>query len=756
MYRLFVRFFDSVDAALRGLDRGLRGGLRRAWSGSLGDLATALIIVATGLGIVVTRLIDRLDNTVAWIERAFLTVALLAMVWLTFNDYLFREYPRLAVELRDGPNMSLVLMVWVGFLGASLATRRKSHLAVDATDRVLAPGAARFVKRFTALLAAGLSGILAHASWTLVTESLEYEDTVEGLSVWPGVDTVLNPIIRLLPGQPLDGVDWPLIDPTHNFPLWIAQAVLPLAFTLIAARFAIAAILGRVDKPANDGAGTDLDPVATALPAPTAAGTRNPRDVLMAGMIPGILAGLGAALYFGSGTLIFLAAVLMVIVGAPLFVAIGTAAVASANLIGGYDSVAVVTDMFDATKKHELLAIPFFVLAGNLMTRGSIAERLIGVARAVMGRTPGGLGLASVFACAIFAAISGSSPVTVIAIGSIMFPMLIRERYPSSYSMGVLTTAGGLGIIIPPSVPMIVYAIVVSTPRSPLPPSELFLGGVLPGLFIASVLMAYTLYRTRDVPVGQGLAQDFRLVDYGRNLAKALRHGLLSLLLPVLILGGIYGLLTLEPFGIDLSIKFTVTEAAAVAVVYALVVELLFHRDLKVSKVPAVLVESAVMMGGLFLILVLAISFNRFLTLQEIPQHAADWLISHIHSRLTFIVLVNLFLLALGCVMDILSAILIVAPLLAPIAGAFGLHPVHFAIMFIVNLEIGYLTPPMGINLFVASTVFKRSVVDVIRSVLPFLFLMLFCLAVIAWLEPLSTALLPADAVSNTFLHTGR
>ena len=746
MHQLFVRIFDTLDRAIEGLGRGLRGGLRAAWQGPLGTLAFYALLWLTGLHIVVSRVIDLVDRVVAALEWVFLSVAMLAMVWLTFNDYLFREYPFVAMSLPDGPNMSLVLMVWVGFLGASLATRRKSHLAVDASDRVLAPGAARFVKRLSAAVAAGLAWMLATASWKLMLESLEYEDTVEGLSVWRGLDHVLNAVVSVLPGQPMPGAAWPHVTAGGAFPLWLAQAVLPLSFTLIAARFAVVAILGRTEAP--------VTPNAEGLPAPlpTAPRTGNRRvvDVVMAGMFPGLLAGMGAALYFQSGTLILVTAVLLVLIGAPLFVAIGVAAVASANLIGHYDTVAVVTDMFEATKKHELLAIPFFVLAGNLMTQGSIAERLIGVARALMGRTPGGLGLASVFACAIFAAISGSSPVTVIAIGSIMFPMLIKGRYGSAYSMGILTTAGGLGIIIPPSVPMIVYAIVVSTPKNPLPPSELFLGGVLPGIFIAGVLMAYTVYRTRHVPVGGTEGGGEGLIEPGwgpwlRNLGVALRRGVLALLLPVLILGGIYGLLTLEPLGIHLSIKLTVTEAAAIACVYAIVVELIFHRELKLRKVPGVLVESAVMMGSLFLILVLAISFNRFLTLQEVPQHAAAWMVAHIDSKVTFIILVNLFLLALGCVMDILSAILIVAPLLAPIAASYGLHPVHFAIMFIVNLEIGYLTPPMGINLFVASTVFKRSVVEVIKAVIPFLFIMLFCLAVIAWFAPLSTALLSLD-----------
>jgi C4-dicarboxylate transporter DctM subunit len=213
-------------------------------------------------------------------------------------------------------------------------------------------------------------------------------------------------------------------------------------------------------------------------------------------------------------------------------------------------------------------------------------------------------------------------------------------------------------------------------------------------------------------------------------------------MLPVIVLGGIYGWVDLTPLGIDFKIAFTVTEAAAVAVVYALFVELLINRELSVRELPKVFSDSAVMMGSLFLVLVIAISLNRFFVFEQIPEQATAWMLEHVDSQLTFLLMVNLFLLALGCVMDILSAILIVAPLLAPIAASYGIDKIHFAIMFIVNLELGYLTPPMGINLFVASTVFERPILDVIRAVVPFLLLMLFCLVVIVAFPSLSLALL--------------
>jgi len=794
VYKLIAGAFDALDRVLGAIGGAWRAAWGALWRGPIETLLFYLILTLTGAWILVEAAAEAIDDAVAWLEGAFITVAMLVMALLSFFDYARREIPGFPIDLEGGPNMAMVLMVWVGFLGASLATRQRKHLAVDASDRVLSPGAATFIKRFSALVAAGLCWILARTSWALTAEGLEFEDTLEGLKVWDGLVAPINTVIGLLPtaeantgrlwlsvgamfaaawgarrlrggaatwGAPIlravaglaggvallsalplfwtptlefgDPVNWPTVEAGGRFPLWLAQGILPLSFLVMSARFLAAAIRGKFESaPLVEGAdeSTPAPP-----PAPRKPGDRNRKDVVLAGMFPGLLVGLGATLYFGKGGLILLAAILLVLVGAPLFVAVGVAALACVNLISGISGLSVVTDMFEACKKQELLAIPFFVLAGNLMTHGALADRLINIARAVMGKTPGGLGLATIFSCVFFAAISGSSPVTVIAIGTILFPMLVREGYPESYSLGVLTSAGSLGIIIPPSIPMILYAIMVSSPQNILSPNDLFIAGVLPGLFIAGMLMAYTFYRTRPGAPG---AEKLKLFDmpegYVKGLAQAVRKGALALVLPVLILGGIYGVLG--------PIKFTVTEAAAVAVVYALVVELLFHRELKPRDLPKILVDSGVMMGGLFLIIVLAIAFNKFLAHQMLPQAAAEWLASHVDAKWQFLILVNLFLLALGCVMEILSAILIVAPLLAPIAAQYGIDPIHFGIIFIVNLELGYLTPPLGINLFVASTVFERPIVQVIKASFPFLLLMLFCLAVIAWFPGLSLALL--------------
>ena len=837
MYSLLVRCFDAFEAAVEGARGAVRGAWRALRDGPLQSLAFYLILGVTALLVLVRGALEALDALLERLEKGFIALALLLMTALSFADYLRREVPFFDVDIQGGPSMAVVLMVWVGFLGASLAVRERKHLAVDLSDRLLSPAAAGLLKRFTALVTAGFCWMFAGYATDLMEESLLNGTGQDALPLWDWLVPPLNavagllfaegaaqagviggglavlavvarvwhlptrPVVRgaatavgaaalLATGLALIGTRWNPVAPTgdayyqwsplltndaaiaarktelsgldaeldalvfggdggaageagapdaggsaeellagssagQEFPMWMAQAVIPLSFLLMALRF-LGVAFGRRPELAE---GTP--PAPTFLAETTG---RGGRDLVFAGLMPGVLIGLGIALDWSTGPLIGLGSFLLLLTGAPLFLGIGTASLACVTLIQDFSGYTVAKDMYEAVKKEELLSIPFFVLAGNIMTSGSIAARLVAVARALMGRTPGGLGLATVFACVIFAAISGSSPVTVIAVGSIMFPMLMKERYPVEYANGVLASAGSLGIIIPPSVPMIVYAIMVSTPQTPVSPNDLFLAGVLPGLFIASMLALYTLYATRpsrkDIQIVEPVLEGGYLANLGRELAKSIP----ALLLPVLILGGIYGVLG--------PLKFTVTEAAAVGVVYALFVELVIHRELKLRKLPGVLAESGVMMGTLFLIIVLAMSFNKFLSEQYIPQDAAAWLGTYIKDKWLFLLLANLFLLALGCVMEIMSAILIVAPLLAPIAASFGIDPIHFGIIFIVNLEIGYLTPPMGINLFVASTVFNRPIVEVIRSVIPFLFIMLFSLVVITVLPWLSTALL--------------
>ncbi len=420
------------------------------------------------------------------------------------------------------------------------------------------------------------------------------------------------------------------------------------------------------------------------------------------------------------GYVIVLVALICIILGTPLFTVLGIITLGCLYFLGDGILTEMIADMFNAVNKDVLLAIPFFIIAGQIMTSGSIARRLVEVAKSLVGWMPGGLAVTAIFACLFFAAISGSSPVTVIAIGTMMFPALMKEQYKENFSIGLITSAGSLGILIPPSIPMIIYAIVVSTSIAPISVADLFIAGILPGLLIGLLFAVYAVITQR---------RHYREQFEPKKFFRAFSQGIWALFLPVLILGGIYG-------GF-----FTPTEAAAVAVVYAFVVEVFIHRELKISQIPGIFIQGSIVMGTLFLIIVIAISFNQFLALERIPFHAAEWLTNFVDSKILFLILVNIFLLILGCFMDIMSAILIVGPLLGPIAVEFGIHPVHFAIIFIVNMEIGYLTPPLGLNLYVSSSIFQKRIGHVIMSTVPFTVIMLIALILITYVPQISLTL---------------
>lgn len=413
---------------------------------------------------------------------------------------------------------------------------------------------------------------------------------------------------------------------------------------------------------------------------------------------------------------IFILSVVLFFIGVPLFAVFGIATLLSLRFIPAvpFKFDIMVQQMFNTADSFPLMAVPFFILAGNIMTNGSIAKKLINIAREFVGWIPSGMAIATILSCTFFAALSGSAAATLVAIGSIMYPALIREKYREGFSLGLVTSSAVLGPIIPPSVPMIIYAIVAGVSVS-----DLFLAGVGPGLLIAILLIVYSLlYNPRDA----GMIKNFNLL----NALKSLLNGFWALMLPVIILGGIYG-------GI-----FTVTEAAAVALVYAFFVEVFIHKSLRIKDVYRVFSQAAVDMGTLLVIIAVAISLSYFLTIQRVPHHIAEYIQARIESRLGFLLILNILLLLVGCVMDIITAILVMAPLMVPIAKQFGVNEIHLGIIVVVNLCVGLLTPPVGINLFVASSVFKKSFGDVIQGTLPFILLLLFALLVITYWPPLS------------------
>jgi C4-dicarboxylate transporter DctM subunit len=385
----------------------------------------------------------------------------------------------------------------------------------------------------------------------------------------------------------------------------------------------------------------------------------------------------------------------------------------------------LVQQLFNALDNSVLMSIPFFMLAGAIMTEGAMARRLIAVMQLLVGRFRGGSALAAVVACLFFAAISGSSPATVAAIGSIMFPALLKAGYPKDFTLGLITSAGSLGIVIPPSIPMILYCMVMNVSVA-----KLFMAGFVPGFIIAGVFMTYTwvLARKRNWRSNRRYtAAETRTI---------LTEGIWGLLLPVIVLGGIYAGM------------FTPTEAAAVSVLYALAVETLIHREITWARLYRVCRDSAILSSCLLFILACAMTFVWLLTAEQIPVAVADWMIGLVDSWWMFLLLVALLFLLMGMVMDDVSAMLILAPIFTETLARYDIDLVHFGIVMVLLIEYGFLTPPFGLNLFVTMGITGESLTIVGRAVGPFLFWLLLCVLLITFVPQISlflpNLLLPA------------
>lgn len=424
-----------------------------------------------------------------------------------------------------------------------------------------------------------------------------------------------------------------------------------------------------------------------------------------------------------TGILVALAAL-----GTPLFVLVGTATALCFLLFTSDHTTAesllpLVQNMEQLLTRQEFLAIPLFMASGAIMTAGGIAERLVNIARAALGWLPGGLAVAGVFACMFFAAISGSSPVTLIAVGAILFPAMLRSNYPESFSIGILTTAGSLGCLVPPSISMLIYAISITSSSARVDPQDLFLAGMIPAAVIGGMLAIYAVLVGLRIP---GSREPFD----GKRLLAATRDGFWALMLPVVVLGGIYG-------GF-----YNPSEAGGVAAAYALVVTVFLYGELTWKKLYATLVDSASLMGSLLLIIVLAFGLNEFLALIQVSDKLMALVQDLNLGPAGFLLLVNLLLIVVGALMDSISCTLIFAPMLAPVAfEAYGIDPLHFGIVFVINMEIGYLMPPVATNLFVASAVFNRPFGLVTRAVLPTLAMTCVSLGLFMYVPTLSMAL---------------
>ncbi len=378
--------------------------------------------------------------------------------------------------------------------------------------------------------------------------------------------------------------------------------------------------------------------------------------------------------------------------------------------------------LFNALNSFPLMAIPFFVLAAAIMSRGGISKRLIGAGNALVGEFRGGLALTAVLSCMFFAAISGSSPATVVAVGTLIIPAMVHSGYGKKFSTGLVATSGSLGILIPPSIPLIVYGIATEESIG-----DLFIAGILPGLMAGLMLMGMVLLISRRRNLGAG---EHAIRMTRSDKLKAMRDALLSLALPGLVLGGIYG-------GI-----FTPTEAAAMAVFYALLLALFVYKELSFKDLGSILLSSTRTSAMVMFIIANGILFSFVLTSERIPGEITELLLGYDLNKYTFLLLVNILLLIAGAFMETSSSILIIAPILLPIGLELGVDPIHLGIIMVMNLEIGMITPPLGLNLFVASGISGLTVLQVARAAIPSALVLLAALALVTYIPVISLAFL--------------
>jgi tripartite ATP-independent transporter DctM subunit len=548
------------------------------------------------------------------------------------------------------------LALWVGFLGAAIAARRGELLSLTAGTQFASDKWKERIDLLVGGISFAVSVVLVHGSLELV--SVEREG-----------------------GRAL----------AFGFPVWVAQAVMPIGFALIGWR-----LLYR------------------------AASTWRGRALAASfALVPFLLyrfETLQETSIYLPLTLVLLAATAL---GAPIFVGIG--GVAAVLLWHDFFPVAAIpTEAYNLAIKPILPTIPLFTLAGFILAEGGTPRRLVELFRALVGWLPGGIAIVAIVVCAFFTSFTGGSGVTILAMGGLLFPMLIERKYTPKFTTGILTSAGSLGLLFPPSLAVILYGLVAGVELR-----RLFVSGFVPAILEIGLVAVFALYAARNVGI-ERVSFDVR-----RSLT-AIWNAKWEIAIPVVVLGSILGGFA------------TLVEAAAVTVLYAFLLEFVIHRDLKITKdLLRVGADAATLIGGVLIILGVALGLTNYLIFAEIPQLAVDWVQTIVSSPLVFLLLLNLFLLIVGCLMDIYSAIVVVVPLITPLGVVFGIDPFHLGIIFLTNMELGYLTPPVGMNLFLASYRFKQPLPDVYRATLPFFAIRAVAVVLVTYL-PWLTQFLPA------------
>ena len=593
-------------------------------------------------------------------EDLIAAFALLVMVVLPLAEIVSRRAFGRGIPA-SGPIVQH-LTLWVGFLGAAIAAREGKLLAL-ATGTFIPAGVWR---RAADILAAAFGAcsaiVLAWGGWQMA--SIERE---AGTNIGAGI------------------------------PTWIAQIVLPIAFAIIAAR--IVWNSGRSAKASTERA---VDRALAAL-----------------GIAAGILFVWNPSLIERAPlSLGFVIIVAAAVAGTPLFAILG----GTAAFLFMHDGTApgtILIETYSLSVSPTLPAIPLFTLAGFLLAEGHASERLLRVFRAWFGWIPGGTAVVCAVLCSFFTVFTGGSGVTILALGGVLFPALLKDGYRERFALGLLTASGSLGLLLPPALPLILYAVVAQ-----IPIEDIFIGGILPGILLTTMVAAWGV---REGIVSGAGRYPFRTHEAFASLWDAKWE----LAIPVLVLIAMFSGLA------------TAVEAAALTALYALIVQAIIHRDLSIRRdLLRAFTECVTVIGGVLIILGVAQGFTSYLVGAQVPAKLVEWVRGHISSRLTFLFVLNLFLLAVGWLMEIFAAIVVVVPLIVPLGAAFGIHPVHLGIIFIANLELGFLTPLVGLNIFLASYRFKRPVLEVCRAALPMMAILGIGVLVITYVPWLTTGLL--------------
>ncbi len=404
----------------------------------------------------------------------------------------------------------------------------------------------------------------------------------------------------------------------------------------------------------------------------------------------------------------------LAILGTPLFIVISALALISFHSID-IDLSVVIIEMSRLSDTPLLLSLPLFIFAGTLLAESGTPQRLLRLSQVLLGWMPGGLAVVSLLVCAVFTAFTGASGVTIFAIGGLLYPALIKDGYSERFSLGLITSSGSLGLLFPPSLPLILYGVISETRVD-----QLFLAGILPGILMLILLVAYSMIK------GPGRrVKDEEKPTY-KDMLAGLKEAAWELPLPFIVLGGIYG-------GF-----FVAGEAAAITALYVLIVEVLIYRDISITKLPKIIVQSMVLFGGILVVLAASMATTNYLVDQQVPMRLFELIREYISSKYTFLLLLNIFLLIVGSMLDIFSALVLVVPIIIPIAEAYGVDLIHLGIIFLTNLQIGYCTPPVGLNLFLASYRFDKPVVTLYRATLPFLALLMLTLIIITYFPIIS------------------